>query len=54
MRALESVSFKVKAYVVEDIAHDKPSGVYGGQNGAPIDFNNAFVAFMESAAMYLR
>ncbi|GJJ14337.1 hypothetical protein Clacol_008601 [Clathrus columnatus] len=28
--------------------------VYGGPFGSEIDFNNAFVAFMESAAMYLR
>jgi len=28
--------------------------VYGGKIGTPIDFNNAFMAFMESAAMYLR
>jgi len=54
MRALQSVSFKVEASVAENTAHDKPSGVFGGQNGAPLDFNNAFVAFMESAAMYLR
>ncbi|KAF9016718.1 alpha/beta-hydrolase [Hymenopellis radicata] len=28
--------------------------VFGGETGSPIDFNNAFMAFMESAAMYLR
>ncbi|GJJ08083.1 hypothetical protein Clacol_002290 [Clathrus columnatus] len=28
--------------------------VYGGAIGAPINFNNAFMAFMESAAVYLR
>ncbi|KAF9021927.1 alpha/beta-hydrolase [Hymenopellis radicata] len=27
--------------------------VFGGETGSPIDFNNAFMAFMESAAMYL-
>jgi len=36
------------------ISKGKANSVYGGQIGSPIDFNNAFVAFMESATMYLR
>ncbi|KAF8883302.1 Alpha/Beta hydrolase protein [Mucidula mucida] len=28
--------------------------VFGGSTNSPIDFNNVFMAFMESAAMYLR
>ncbi|KAF8894260.1 hypothetical protein CPB85DRAFT_1440556 [Mucidula mucida] len=28
--------------------------VFGGNTNSPIDFNNVFMAFMESAAMYLR
>ncbi|GJJ06945.1 hypothetical protein Clacol_001141 [Clathrus columnatus] len=32
----------------------KSNRVYGGTIGSPINFNNAFMAFMESAAVYLR
>jgi len=36
------------------LTYEKHLGIFGGPNGSPIDFNNAFVAFMESMAMYLR
>jgi hypothetical protein len=38
----------------DQINAGKANRVYGGKNPSPIDFNNAFMAFMESAAVYLR
>ncbi|KAG5985822.1 hypothetical protein E4U52_000903, partial [Claviceps spartinae] len=36
------------------ISQGKANRVYGGPIGSPLDLNNAFLAFMESATVYLR